>query len=389
MQAEPKYQDNIMNYLKWRGDLTLDQSPFNEVDALILAEMSYVSFDSIVPEAGEKSCITIARAAELFRERNSMEQLEADVSFIRMAPFVLFQMAKCRRFADMTLSQYARNTDYDKVEQFAALHINIGKGITYIAFRGTDDELIGWKENFNMSFMMPVPSQEAAVDYLNKTATGLFKKYWLGGHSKGGNLAIYSGVFCNQSVQKKIQRICSFDGPGFNRRMIDDPEYKAMEEKITSYVPQSSIIGMLMEHQEEYYVVKSGESGIMQHDALSWRVSHNRFVLAEERDKSSHFVDDTLSAWLTKISPGQREQFVDALFSVLEQSGIKNMSDLTNINPKKIAVLLKTMTSMPAQSREIMNRIMKLLLEEGNRNLKRRMNSENTLERTLDNTAEE
>ena len=364
-----EYKDNIMTYLKWRGDLSLAEAPFNEVDALILAELSYVELDGIVPGVGEKRSIPIGEAGRIYEELHPIEELEKNIQTTRYTPFLMLGLKDCRRFSEMTLSNYVNEIDYEKAEQFAAMHINLGNGMTYIAFRGTDDTLIGWKENFNMSFMMPVPAQASAVEYVNASAKGLFTKFMIGGHSKGGNLAIYAGVFCNPAIQKKIIRVFSFDGPGFNRVMVDDPEYRRMEHKIATYVPESSMIGMLMEHQEKYFVVKSNEVGILQHDGMSWMIDGSRFCYAEGRDKSSRYVDHTLSSWLSQIGPEEREQFIEAFFSVLEAAGIHYLSDLSGINIKKIGSILKVMSTTTPENREIILRIMKLLIEEGSRNL--------------------
>lgn len=367
-----EHVENIMTYLKWRGDLTLLKNSFNEVDSLILSELSYVNLEGVVPKMGEKGTITIEDAYHLYQKVNVLDPTELTLAQIRNAPDVFKAMADSRRFKKMTLFNYVDKKDYHTAMQFSALHINMGYGLIYIAFRGTDDELVGWKENFNMSFMMPVPSQETAVSYVNRTATGLLTKYILGGHSKGGNLAVYAGVFADTKIQKKILQIHSFDGPGFNRSMVEDPEYKRMTGKISSYVPESSVIGMLMYHQEDYYVVKSGETGILQHDALSWFVNKDRFVLVESRDESSEIADKTINTWLSKMTPKEREKFVEAFFSVLEQAGIKYASDLMHINLKKIGNILRAMSATSQENRDIIRKIMRLLLEESTRNHKKR-----------------
>ncbi|MBP3677109.1 MAG: DUF2974 domain-containing protein, partial [Agathobacter sp.] len=193
------YEDNFLTYLKWRGDLSIKDHPFNEIDALILSELAYIHFENIVPGVGEEGCISI-REANAKYEKSTVREM-----FYYKEKENLFDvLAFCPRFADMMLCNYVSTLDEKEQEQFAAVHVNVTPNFTFVAFRGTDSTVVGWREDLNMSFMMPVPAQKSAVEYIEQTAKGLFKKYSFGGHSKGGNLAVYSGVFCNPKLQKKI-----------------------------------------------------------------------------------------------------------------------------------------------------------------------------------------
>jgi hypothetical protein len=189
---------NLFAYLKWRGDLSIKEFPLNEIDALILSELSYIRFEGVVPEVGSEEVITIEEANRRY-ERKNLRML-----YYSEKEKLLEWLANCPRYKDMTLCNYISTLDYEKQQQFSALHVNLSPYQTYIAFRGTDSSIVGWREDFNMSYMMPVPAQQSAVDYVNRTAKGMFRKYYLGGHSKGGNLAIYSGVFCDTHIQKKL-----------------------------------------------------------------------------------------------------------------------------------------------------------------------------------------
>lgn len=352
--------DNIFTYIKWRGDLLIKDNPFNEIDALILCEMVYVRFDGVVPGPGEEGSITIADAAKKYKvskEKNMLYYAEKEELFL--------ELARSPRFAEMTMSNYVSHTDTGRQQQFAAMHIQVSPGLTFIAFRGTDATIVGWRENFNMSYMMPVPAQQSAVDYVNRTAKGLFRKYWLGGHSKGGNLAIYSAMFCNPKLQKKIVKINSFDGPGFNRKVVNDDNYLAIKEKISAYVPVASIVGMLMEHEEEYKVVESNGISIIQHEGLNWNVCGTKFQLAEDIDDFSRHLSITMQSWLSKIPTEERRDFVNTVFDVLEQAEINTLSDLSEMDMKKAGVLLKTAAKVPHEQRELVGKLIKMLIEEG------------------------
>ena len=232
-------------------------------------------------------------------------------------------MAECPRYAELHLSNYVSVTDMDKKEQFSALHIQINPFLTFIAFRGTDETLIGWREDFDMSYKMPVPAQISAVDYVNQTTKGLFQKYFIGGHSKGGNLAIYSSVFCDSSVQNNIKGIYNFDGPGFHKKIADNESYLKIKDRIYSYVPEASVVGMLMEHEEDYKVVKSYETMFMQHEGLSWCVDGTKFETVDSVDEFSNSVSITLKGWMEKADFEERKIMVNALFDILEIGGLQ------------------------------------------------------------------
>ena len=354
-----QYENNFLTYLEWRGDLSIKEHPFHEVDALILSELVYVRLEGVVPGVGEEGAITIREANEKYVRSKGREVL-----YYKKKENLLDVLANSPRFADMTLCNYVSTYDAKEQQQFAAMHINISPVITFIAFRGTDSTVVGWREDFNMSYMMPVPAQQSAVDYVNQTMKGLFKRYWLGGHSKGGNLAVYSGVFCNPKLQKKIVKINSFDGPGFNRNMVNDTAYKAVEDRIVAYVPVSSVVGMLMEHEEDYKVVESCEVAILQHEGFSWMVSRDQFVLANELDPFSKQFSVTLKTWLAGMSTEERKAMVDAFFHVFEEAGIEDLSDVADMDVRMAASLIKGVAKVPQEQRDAVGKLIKLLVEE-------------------------
>lgn len=354
-----QYQDNLFTYLKWRGDLSLKVCPFQEVDALILSELAYIRLDGIVPQLGAEGTISI-REANLRYTRLK----ERDMLFHYLKEDLFDQLAQSPRFSEMTLSDYISTLDTKAQQQFAAVHINIAPGQVFIAFRGTDNSLTGWREDFNMSFMMPVPAQQSAVDYVNQTAKGLFKKYWIGGHSKGGNLAVYAAVFCDPKLQKKIAGVYSFDGPGFHRSMVDDIAFKRIEDRIHTFVPESSIVGMLMEHGEDYKVVKSTEFAIRQHEGCSWMIDRDSFVLVDDVEEFSKNFSVTLRTWLAEMSIEERKELVDAFFDVFENAGIENISDIADLDVRTTGMLIKEVTKVPQKQRDRVMKLLKLLIEE-------------------------
>ena len=271
---------NLLDYLDWRGDLTLEQAPFNEVDNLILAELSFVDFKGIVPPPGEGDSVPLHQAAEAFFDTiPAGETIDMGVLVPAAIPDMLRKMAASRRFRDMKLNCFVSWLDTEKAEQFAALTIETGDGLLYLSFRGTDDTLAGWKEDFLLACLPEIPAQKMAVQYVRDVARQYpRKRLRLGGHSKGGNLAVYAGGYAPGSVQKRIHAIWSNDGPGFHDDLLDLPEHQRVADRIVSIVPKSSVVGMLLEHEEDYTVVDSSQQGLMQHDGFSWEVLGDHFV---------------------------------------------------------------------------------------------------------------
>lgn len=353
------YEDNFLTYLKWRGDLPVKDHPFNEVDALILSELVYIHFETIVPSIREEGVISIREANEAYEK-----SLEREMPFYKKKEELFDILAGCARFSDMTLCNYVSTLDVAGQQQFAAMHVNITPNLTFVAFRGTDSTVTGWREDFNMSFMMPVPAQQSAVDYVDETMKGMFRKYWLGGHSKGGNLAVYSAVFCQPKNQKKIVKVNSFDGPGFHRKMVDDEAYKAIKDRISAFVPVSSIIGLLMEHAENYKVVESCAFVLMQHEGFYWQVFRDQFVLADELNPFSKSFSTSLRMWLAEMNQQEKKALVNAFFDVFEQAGIYDFIEITEIDVKTAARLLKGVAKVPLGQRETVGKLIKLLIDE-------------------------
>lgn len=361
---------NIMDYLDWRGDISIGYSPFNEVDNLILSHLSYVNFDEVVPSIDSDESITIKEASDLFFEIHTEKEIKEEVSLTKSSMFLLKKMAETRRFADMKLSKYVNKIDYDEEKQFSAISIAIDENTIYLAFRGTDDTIVGWKESFNMSFITPVPSQIEAVNYLEKTLGGINKKIIIGGHSKGGNLAIYAAVKCCPSIKDNIFKIYNNDGPGFDKAMIVSKEYQAMLQKIRTIVPQSSIVGMLLEHEEEYVIIKSNQKAIMQHDPMSWEVLGKGFICVDKITKESKLLDAALKAWLNNMDEKEREKFLDSLYYIFNETDVRNLGDLLHDKLRKMRKARMVIGEMEQDNKEVLSKTIRLLFKESNRVLR-------------------
>lgn len=354
---------SIVDYLLWRGDLTLDERAFNEVDNLILSELCYLDFDGIVDasfEGGIRLCDAAARYAVL-HPRPDMGVLVPNT-----IPALLQQAAKTRRFGELRLCGYRTTLDTDAEVQFAALCVLCADGGNYLAFRGTDDTIIGWKEDFNMAFMPTVPAQRQAAQYLAQAAE-VFPAQLLrvGGHSKGGNLAVYAAMRCGVRAQNQIAIVYNNDGPGLHERWLESEEHRRVAHKIRTIVPESSVVGMLLEHEEDYTVVKSTQTGLFQHDGFSWQVRCDRFEQLPELDETGRFFSRTLHTFLYALSDEQRRQFIDALYDVLSCTDASTLTELKNGGMKTASSMLHALRTQDKPTRRVMLQTLRLLLKTG------------------------
>ena len=354
---------NLLDYLDWRGDLTMAQAPFNEVDNLILAELSFVDFGGIVPSPGEGEGVPLAQAAERYFARfPEGEKIEMGVLVPDDIPVMLGKMAQSTRFSGLKLNCFADWLDNDNAVQFAALTVETGDGAVYLAFRGTDDTLAGWKEDFHLACLPEIPAQHIAAEYTRQVARQYpRRKLRLGGHSKGGNLAVWAALKAPDGVQKRIISVWSNDGPGFHEDILSLPEHQAVAERIVTIVPQSSLVGMILEHDEDYTVVESNQKGLMQHDGFSWEVKGPAFVRLGAVTRQGRHNDLVLKEWVRNMPLDQREKFVEGLFAVLTASGAQTLTDLKEESLKGAKAMVKAMKDMEKDTRDALLYAFRLL----------------------------
>ena len=360
---------NLMDYLDWRGDLTLAVSPFNEVDALILAELSFVDFEGIVPPPEVGRGVRLNEAAEAFFARHGGRDVDMGVLVPDGISQMLRKLMASPRFCDMTLNGYEALLDDEVEEQFSALTIDLGNGSIYISFRGTDDTIVGWKEDLNMSFLEEIPSQKQAVEYVARIARQYPEKTLrIGGHSKGGNLAVYSAAKSSGDIQERIVAVHNNDGPGFIWDISKTPGHKRIAGRIHTVLPQTSVVGMLMEHEKHYQVVYSTYDGLYQHDGFSWQVKGTQFVHLDDFSREGKLVDEALSSWADSLNTQQREALAEALYSVFTATGAKTLSELNEEKLKSASAMLKTYKNLDRESRRMVSEMFKIFFRLGTKN---------------------
>ena len=341
---------NIMDYLAWRGDLSFTASPFNAVDNLILSELAYADLRGIVPEGG----VTLAEAwAAYQREGRDQSRMINDPRPLLAAA------AASARFGPARLDSYADELDPEQELQFAAMRFLLADGSAYLAFRGTDDTLAGWREDFNLSYLPQTPAQRRAAEALDRAAALDDRPLRVGGHSKGGNLALYAAAFCGDTARARLTDIYSNDGPGFNRTLAEDPRFGALS-KAVQIIPEESLVGVLLDNKVRRLVVKSDGQGIFQHNPYTWQVLGAGFVPAEQGGVSQ-FMDETLSQWLDGLDDAQRANLTRALFDTLEASGADTFAELTASGLAGAGSVAKALGAMdPALQRDVLSTLRKL-----------------------------
>ncbi len=355
----------MLEYLDWRGDLKFENDPFNDIDNQLCAQLSFIGYKGLVPERpGEEVGLPEATAAFFDIHRGK------ELSLGAIIPADIFSMAEkmavSPRFGKTRLTAYKNvlkeNTESGSEVQWTALTMLFEDNTMYISFSGTDDTLVSWKEDMNMAFAGTVPSQIEATDYVNAVIEAYpGYRVRIGGHSKGGNLAVYSAAKCRENLQERISVVYDNDGPGFSQGFLREPGYLRIREKVRNILPEESVVGLLLCHDFEPIVVKSTQKSIMQHDSFSWIVEQNRFVRADGLSERALLFEKAVKGWLDGMSEEERMGFVDALYRLLTFSNAKTLSDLAGDKAK----LLKSFGNMEASDRALVHGALRELLDQG------------------------
>lgn len=328
---------NVFDYLTWRGDLTFTQDPPNPVDGLIFAALAYIPFGGrAVLEPWTP--VTLREAAQTTFSMPNLEQMarsKSDIELLRAA-------AQTVRFGANRLYRYRNQLIPEQDTQFAAVTFLLDDGSAMLAFRGTDTTLVGWKEDFNMSFQRTVPAQRLAAQYLKDVAAENGGPMRICGHSKGGNLAVFAAASAPPLIQRRILQVYNQDGPGFSDYLMGSPGYLAMVPRVKTLIPQSSVIGMLLEHEESYTVIRSNSRGILQHDPYSWEVRGADFVTLEAVTENSQFLDATIKQWCAQMTNEERGALVDALFALLGTGEVERAADI--FHPRNLRTYIKALS---------------------------------------------
>lgn len=368
--------NNICDYLEWRGDLSFEKDEFNEVDNLIMSVLAYVEFDGVVPLNIDGGSVSLSYVAEQFKNLYSDMSQISEHQLTQQAFELFMKASNTVRYGNIKLSYYVNEINYEESNQFSAVMFSLNNNQHFIAFRGTDATIVSWKEDFQMSFMDEVQAQRNAAAYTKKIMEHYDGDFWIGGHSKGGNLAVYAAAHASDETRERILGVYNNDGPGFQTKIIQSDGYQSILSLIKTIIPKWAVVGMLLEHGEDYAVVNSHEIGVMQHNPFSWEVKGKHFVYEKGLTKSSLNFNSAVRSWLDQLSIEERAQFVDALFQILQAAGAKTLFDLSKERLKTIEIMIKTFKNMDIETKQILKQTVELLFVESQKALKTSLKSD-------------
>ena len=350
----------IFDYLKEVTYDSIYDRPFTELDVLALTELTYLPFGHIVPQ-GDTTGIPV-------RLSDAMELIERTTNFIvtNQHLHLVDELATSKRFKNIKLLNYVDEYDPDVQKQFAAMTYRLTMDVYLVIFRGTDDTLIGWKEDFHMTYMDHVPAQKRAASYLQHVMKEFPKgRFLVAGHSKGGNLATYACTYLPDSLFERVDAIYSYDAPGLNKAIIETEGYQRTSPYIRRFVPQGSIVGMMLEVPEPTTIVKSHAfGGFAQHDAFTWEIKDDSFVTVSETSPDSQQTDLTLKQWVRETSADERKKFFDTFFGIFLDAGITSINDLTDLKQlAKAKEILQNAQDLDPTEREMLERLAKQLID--------------------------
>ena len=347
---------NILDYIDWRGDITFRQKGLNEVDNLIFSVLAYLRMDGLVPPEGVTVAGLYARCMRAGLQPTGL---------LNDALPLIAKAADCERFRDVTVKAYVNTVDAEKQIQFSAVTFTYDENKAYIAFRGTDNTIVGWREDLNLSFLSETPGQYEAAAYLNRAALSFDGELYVGGHSKGGNFAVYAAAFCDPAVRERIVKVYTNDGPGFNQSVASSENYAAVVSKVEKIIPESSLVGVLLSSQANRKLIKSSAKRAMQHDPYSWQVIGDHFETVEIRSDSGTFLDGTFNSWAASLSKNDLRTLADTVFGVLEATGAATFSEIKANKSTTYPAILKAVAQMDSGARGEMLEMLKKLLISG------------------------
>ena len=350
----------IFDYLDYVAYDSIYDRPFKELDILALTELTYLPFDRIVPQGDTTNIeVRLSDAAELVDRTTDFIVTDQHLQLVDV-------LATSKRFKNLKLLNYVDEYDPDVQKQFAAMTYRLTMDVYLVVFRGTDDTLIGWKEDFHMTYMDHVPSQRRAASYLQHVMNEFPKgRFMVAGHSKGGNLAAYACSYLPDHLIERVDAIYCYDAPGLNKAIIETEGYQRIAHLVHRFVPQGSIVGMMLEVPEPATIVKSRAfGGFAQHDAFTWMVEKDGFVTLDQTSPDSQQTDETLKQWVRETSADERKKFFDTFFGIFLDAGITSINDLMNLkNFSKLKDIFQNAQDLDPTEREMLERLAKQLID--------------------------
>ncbi len=357
--------ENIIGYVKEWGKYSFLERPFNEVDSLVLCQLVYLDFEKFVPGLDAGSHPVGIQSIYIHPDRDKI----LDDYWYRENNKELFgAVAASVRFGNIKMNYYVNIIDQEEETQFSAMTYFWGDdrtedGNAYLAYRGTDATIVGWKEDLNLAFSKPLHGQYLAVEYMDRVAEMTGRGFYAGGHSKGGNLAVYAAMNCKEETREKIQKIYNNDGPGFRPEIRQQGNFQAIEERVVKFIPRSSLVGMILESHSKYEIVESWGIGLLQHNTYSWKIEDGALVRAQNMTSAKIRRDAALNEWILSLSEEEIHVFIDTLYEVVSASEASNVFEFGADWKKCLQSIILAAKGVDDTTRKAIHKVTRSLFE--------------------------
>ena len=355
---------NLITYVQQYEAQTFQEKLVTDIDILVLTEIAYLPFDEIVSSSfEEKTAISLNQLGKEFETIKEKEHKNNPFMITKERIQLLDVVSKSLRFKDVKVFGFMNDIDDELTKQFAAVCYQWEEESRWIIFRGTDESLTGWKEDFMMTYSDLIPAQIDAIEYLRKQAELFSGSLNISGHSKGGNLSLYASAMQEEDIQHRIQQIYCWDAPGVYRSILNTEGYQRVVSKAKRYIPQDSIVGLMLESQVPYHIIESQGSGISQHSALMWNIEDDHFVELTELTRNSQLTDQTFKQWTEVVSDEDLKLFFDTFFELIFEMGVETVNDVYYNFRMYMRQFFEKAYQMDTEKREILLRVGRLLFQ--------------------------
>ena len=355
---------NLITYVQQYGAQTFEDKSLTDVDVLVLTEIAYLPFDEIVPKSFDVTeAISLEQLGKEFETIKEKEHENNPFMITSERIELLEVVSKSQRYKEIKVFGFLNDIDDERTKQFAAVCYQWEEDKRWIIFRGTDETLIGWKEDFMMTYSDLIPAQTDAIEYLKKQAETFSGTLNVSGHSKGGNLSLYASAMQDEAVQNRIEKIYCWDSPGVHRSILGTEGYQRVVSKAKRYIPQDSIVGLMLESQVPYHIIESQGSGISQHSALMWNIEEDHFVELTELTRNSQLTDQTFKQWTEVVSDEDLKLFFDTFFELFFEMGVETVNDVYYNFRMYMQKFFEKAYRMDPEKREVLLRVGHLLFQ--------------------------
>lgn len=351
---------NVIDYVKEYGKYSFTELPLNEVDSLVLSQLVYMNYADYVPGMQERNSPVSIRS---IYENPEWEKILDDYWFRDSNKELFTEAAESARFGTLKLNYYVNVINLESETQFSAMTFVLEDKNVYIAFRGTDATLVGWKEDLNMAFSKPLRSQQLAVEYMEKVAAYIGGDFYMGGHSKGGNLAVYAAMNCSDITRNSLREVFNHDGPGFRPEIRESSKYERVAERIHKFVPRSSVVGMILEDHEDYEIIESRSIGAFQHNVFSWKIKEDKFVRVDGRSGTKMLRDAALNEWILSMTEEEAHSFIDTFYNVVCASQVSSIFEFGADWKKCLTGMIDAAKEVDEETKKAIQKILRSLID--------------------------